>query len=52
MKEERYRDYIVNVFSSWVDEQLINNVFKSVDKINTQYSLNLEFQMYKKSSFN
>jgi transcriptional antiterminator len=48
MKKERYRDYIVNVFSSWVDEQLINNVFKSVDKINTQYSLNLEFQMYKK----
>lgn len=48
MKKEQYKDYIVNVFSSWVNEQLIDNVFKTVDKINTEYSLNLEFQMYKK----
>lgn len=48
MKKEAYKDFVINGFRSWVNEETIENVFRAVDEINIEHNLNLEFQMYKK----
>ncbi|WP_407701301.1 BglG family transcription antiterminator [Virgibacillus dakarensis] len=48
VKKEMYKDFVVNGFRSWVDMEVVENVFKIVDQINIEHQLNLEFSMYKK----
>ncbi|MCJ7841442.1 HTH domain-containing protein [Lederbergia sp. NSJ-179] len=48
IKKEVYKDFVVKAFRSWVDAEVIENVFEMVDEINIRFKLNLEFQVYKK----
>lgn len=48
IKKEVYQDFVINGFCSWVNIDIIEGVFKIVDRINIDFNLNLEFQMYKK----
>ena len=48
IKKELFQRFVINSFYTWVNKDVINNIFEMVDTINIDYSLNLEFQMYKK----
>lgn len=48
VKKEDYKDLVINRFKTWVEPDVIENVFKLVDEININYQLNMEFSIYKK----
>lgn len=48
VKKELFRDFVFTHFRSWISEQTIENVFKVMDELNTQFQLNIDFTVYKK----
>ena len=48
IKKELFQSFVINSFHCWVNKDVIKKIFEIVDTINIDFSLNLEFQMYKK----
>ncbi|MGX7195858.1 BglG family transcription antiterminator [Enterococcus olivae] len=48
IKKEVFRDLLMREFSEWLEKPVLKKIFHTVDKINTELHLSLEFLMYKK----
>ncbi|WP_133579806.1 BglG family transcription antiterminator [Aureibacillus halotolerans] len=48
VKKEDFKDVVIQRFTSWLDADVIESVFKFTDEINIHYQLNMEFSIYKK----
>lgn len=48
IKKENFKDFVFERFRLWLHEDTIETVFKTLDQLNIEYQLNIEFNLYKK----